>query len=59
MADTVIYADSLSRSYGCRVELTAGEYEWSITGFNSGYKTRTGVRSLTVVDSENPENLER
>ncbi|MCD8035176.1 MAG: hypothetical protein LUF83_12910 [Alistipes sp.] len=59
VADTVIYADSLSRSYGCRVELTAGEYEWSITGFNSGYKTRTGVRSLTVVDSENPENLER
>lgn len=59
VADTVIYADSLARSYGCRVELTAGEYEWSITGFNSGYKTRTGVRSLTVVDSENPENLER
>lgn len=57
-SDTVIYADSLARSYGCRVELTAGEYEWSVTGFNGGYRTRTEVRSLTVTapaDTETPE----
>ena len=58
VADTVIYADSLARSYGCHVELTAGEYEWSVTGFNGGYRTRTEVRRLTVTapaDTETPE----
>ena len=58
VADTVIYADSLSHSYGCRVDLTAGEYEWSVTGFNGGYRTRTEVRSLTVAVPETPEDPE-
>ncbi|WP_295940250.1 hypothetical protein [uncultured Alistipes sp.] len=47
--DTVIYADTLDRRFGCRVALTQGEYEWSVTGFNGGYKTRTVERRLTVV----------
>lgn len=55
VADTVIYADTLARSYGCRPELAAGAYEWSVTGFNAGYRTRTEVRSLTVLPAENPE----
>lgn len=55
MADTVIWADTLARSYGFRADLAAGEYEWSVTGFNGGYKTRTEVRSLTVLPAENPE----
>lgn len=58
VVDTVIYADSLARSYGCRVELTAGEYKWSVAGFNGGYKTRTEIRHLTVTasaDTEIPE----
>lgn len=58
VADTVIRADSLARSYGCRIELAAGEYEWSVTGFNGGYRTRTEVRSLTVTAPENPEDSE-
>ena len=58
VADTVIYVDSLSRSYGCRIELAAGEYQWSVTGFNGGYRTRTEVRSLTVAAPENPEDPE-
>lgn len=59
VADTVIRADSLARSYGCRVELAPGRYEWSVTGFNTGYTTRNEVRSLTVATSENPENRNR
>ncbi len=55
VADTVIWADTLARSYGCRPELVAGAYEWSVTGFNGGYRTRTEVRSLTVLPAENPE----
>lgn len=54
LADTVIYADTLARSYGCRVELEAGQYQWSVRGFNGGYTTRTEVRSLTVIAAENP-----
>ena len=55
VADTVIYADTLARSYGCRPELAAGAYEWSVAGFNGDYRTRTEVRSLTVLPAENPE----
>lgn len=54
VADTVIYADSLARSYGCRMNLTAGSYEWRVTGFNGGYKTRAEVRSLTVTSPPEP-----
>lgn len=59
VADTVIYADSLARSYGCGVDLTAGEYEWTVTGFNGGYKTRTEIRRLTVIAPQTPEAFER
>lgn len=55
VADTVIYADTLARSYGFRADLAAGAYEWSVTGFNGDYRTRTEVRSLTVLPAENPE----
>ena len=55
VADTVIWADTLARSYGFRADLAAGAYEWSVTGFNGGYRTRTEVRSLTVLPAENPE----
>lgn len=61
VADTVIYADTLARSYGCHVELETGEYEWSVRGFNAGYTTRAETRALTVVPAENtgdPENPE-
>lgn len=58
VADTVIRADTLSRSYGCRVELEAGEYQWSVRGFNGGYTTRTEVRTLTVVGAEKPDDPE-
>ena len=50
--DTVIYADTLDRRFGCRVALTEGEYEWSVAGFNGGYRTRAEQRRLTVVDEE-------
>lgn len=52
-ADTTLYADTLgSRRYGCRVVLGAGEYEWSVAAFNSGYATRPEVRRLTVLPVE-------
>lgn len=62
LADTVIYADSLARHFGMRLELDAGKYEWRVGAFNSAYETRTTVRSLTVeapdepADPEEPEN---
>lgn len=58
VADTVIWADTLGRRFGCRLSLPAGEYEWSVTGFNGGYKTRTEIRSLTVLPAGNPDGTE-
>lgn len=55
VADTVIRADTLDRRFGCRVALTEGEYEWSVAGFNGGYRTRTGIRRLTVLPAETPD----
>lgn len=46
--DTLLRADTLSRSCGCRVELAAGEYEWSLQAFNGGYETPAVVRRLSV-----------
>lgn len=56
MADTVIYADSLARHFGCRAVLAPGEYEWRVAGFNPGYKSREQQLSLTVnaVQTEEP-----
>lgn len=48
VADTVIYADSLGRGYGCSLTLEEGDYEWSVTAFNGGYASRTVIRSLRV-----------
>lgn len=58
VTDTVIYADTLARNYGCRVELEAGEYQWSVRGFNGGYTTRTETRALTVVPDETSDDPE-
>lgn len=59
VADTVIYADTLVRRFGCRLTLAEGEYEWSVAGFNGGYRTRVEVRSLTVLPAGNPEQPEK
>ena len=56
VADTVIYADTLARHFGCRAVLAPGPYEWRIQGFNSGYESRSRQLSLTVtaVQTEEP-----
>ena len=59
VADTVIYADTLVRRFGCRLTLAEGEYEWSVAGFNGGYRTRAEVHSLTVLPAGNPEQPEK
>lgn len=46
--DSLLRADTVSRSCGCRVELSAGEYEWSLRAFNGGYETPAVVRRLSV-----------
>lgn len=65
--DTVLLADTLARSYGCRVRLDAGHYAWSVAGFNGSYTTRTQTHALTVRSAQpeqdepaetNPENTE-
>lgn len=56
VADTVIRADSLARSYGCRVELTEGAYEWNVRAFNGGYATPARTNRLTVVLAEMPDS---
>lgn len=48
VVDTLLLADTLSRSYGCRAMLDAGEYEWSLRAFNGGYASEAVVRRLTV-----------
>ena len=60
VADTVLRVDTLgSRSYGCRMELGGGEYEWRVAAFNPGYATYSEVRTLTVqsvgTSSDGPE----
>lgn len=55
VVDTVIYADTLDRRFGCRVMLDEGKYEWSVSGFNAGYKTCTQIRSLHVIAPATPE----
>lgn len=52
IADTVIYADTLYSTLKCRVLLPAGKYEWSVVGFNGGYKTSAEMHNLTVFSSE-------
>lgn len=52
LADTLIVADSVARSYGCRINLAAGEYEWSVEAFNSAYASERSVSSLTVAEAD-------
>ena len=62
-ADTL----GLARSYGCRLRLEAGRYEWTVAAFNSGYETSSPALRLTVAEepvseepekSDNPESAE-
>ena len=60
VADTLLAADTLglARSYGCRLRLEAGRYEWTVAAFNSGYETSSPALRLTVAGepvSEEPE----
>ena len=63
VADTLLAADTLglARSYGCRLRLEAGRYEWTVAAFNSGYETSSPALRLTVAEEpvpEEPENPE-
>ena len=66
---TLLAADTLglARSYGCRLRLEAGRYEWTVAAFNSGYETSSPALRLTVAEepvseepekSDNPESAE-
>lgn len=52
VADTLLAADTLglARSYGCRLRLEAGRYEWTVAAFNSGYETSSPALRLTVAE---------
>lgn len=69
VADTLLAADTLglARSYGCRLRLEAGRYEWTVAAFNSRYETSSPALRLTVAEepvseepekSDNPESAE-
>ena len=60
VADTLIMTDTLTaaRSYGCKLPLDAGNYEWTVTAFNGAYETTTDVLHLTVAAAEIPEEPE-
>ena len=57
VADTLLAADTLglARSYGCRLTLEAGRYEWTVAAFNAGYETRSATLQLTVATEPEPE----
>lgn len=61
VADTLLAADTLglARSYGCRLRLEAGRYEWTVAAFNAGYETRSATLQLTVAAEPAPEEPER
>ena len=54
VCDTLIRADTLgaARSYGCRVTLAAGTYQWRVTACNGGYASTPAVQTLFVVEPE-------
>ena len=52
VADTVIFADSLARSYGFKATLRAGRYQWRVRAFNSGYNCVSEINTLNVVNGE-------
>ena len=43
--------DHATRSYGCLLRLEAGEYQWTVAAFNSGYEVRSATLHLTVVEA--------
>lgn len=61
VADTLVQADTLglAHSYGCRLTLEAGRYEWTVAAFNAGYETRSATLQLTVAAEPEPEEPER
>ena len=61
VADTLLAADTLglARSYGCRLRLEAGRYEWTVAAFNSGYETSSPALRLTVAEEPVPEEPEK
>ncbi len=61
VADTLLQADTLglARSYGCRLTLEAGRYEWTVAAFNAGYETRSATLQLTVAAEPVPEEPEK
>lgn len=64
VADTLLKSDTLgvARSYGCRMRLDAGDYEWSVEAFNGAYATQPCLLRLSVVEAppaEEPEMPER
>ena len=60
MADTLLHADTLgaARSYGCRVQLAAGDYEWSVEAFNGAYASQPYVGRLSVAEIPPAEESE-
>lgn len=52
IADTVIYADTLARSYGFNATLQPGRYQWRVTAFNSGYNSLSEINTLNVVNGK-------
>ena len=61
VADTLLAADTLglARSYGCRLRLEAGRYEWTVAAFNSGYETSSPALRLTAAEEPVPEEPEK
>ena len=61
VADTLLAADTLglARSYGCRLRLEAGRYEWTVAAFNSGYEPSSPALRLTVAEEPVPEEPEK
>lgn len=58
IADTIVLRDSLPRPFNIKTELTAGNYQWSIQGFNSAYQTQESIQSLFVKQEETEQEVE-
>lgn len=56
--DTVIYQDSLSLSFGFRLRLEEGHYQWSIQGYNRSYQSVRSLYGLTVAKVQEPDEGE-
>ncbi len=50
--DKVVYRDSLEMSYGFEVELSPGDYQWSVQAFNATYESTRSVYDLKVKSKE-------